>query len=67
MMNSGADQWVRFRATSAPLVPLGGLSLSQNELARLLRPFRIKPKEMRIGTTNKNGYSLDQFRGAFHR
>jgi DNA polymerase I-like protein with 3'-5' exonuclease and polymerase domains/phage/plasmid primase-like uncharacterized protein len=42
-----------------------GKPLSQNQLARLLRPFKVKPSQLK--TFNCKGYILDSFRDAFSR
>ena len=44
-----------------------GRGLTQNGLARLLKPFGIYSKTMRIGEGRRNGYSLDRFEDAFKR
>jgi len=44
-----------------------GKGLTQNGLARLLKPFSIYSKTMRIGEGRRNGYSLDRFKDAFQR
>ncbi len=44
-----------------------GRPLTQNSLARLLKPFGIKPGEIRIGPDHSKGYKIDQFRDAFAR
>lgn len=43
-----------------------GKPLTTTGLARMLRPFKIKSKQLRIGT-NRHGYELEQFRDAFER
>jgi len=44
-----------------------GKGLTQNGLARLLKPFGIYSKTMRIGEKRRSGYSLDRFKDAFKR
>jgi len=44
-----------------------GKGLTQNGMARLLRPFSVKSKTMRIGENLKKGYALDSFNDAFKR
>jgi len=44
-----------------------GKPLSTNSLARLLKPFKIKARQLRIGSTNRNGYEFSQFGDAFSR
>ncbi len=44
-----------------------GKGLTQNGLARQLKPFSIKSKTMRIGENLKKGYELDSFNDAFKR
>lgn len=44
-----------------------GRSMTGQGLARLLRPFQIKPKQVRIGSTTKKGYELDWFTDLFLR
>ncbi len=41
--------------------------ITQRQLARLLEPFKVKPKKIRFGTTTANGYALDQFVDVFSR
>jgi hypothetical protein len=43
----------------------GGLPMTPHQLARLLKRHKIRPRGMRIGDLNKNGYELEQFRDAF--
>jgi len=47
--------------------PRRGKPLTTNSLARLLKPYRIKPHEIRIGARNRNGYELKDFVDAFNR
>jgi len=44
-----------------------GNGLTQNGLARLLKPFSVKSKNMRINEDLKKGYELDGFKDAFKR
>jgi hypothetical protein len=44
-----------------------GKPLTQNQLARLLKPFAIVPEVIRVGTETPRGYRLDQFTEAFER
>jgi len=44
-----------------------GKQLTTNSLARLLKPFKIRPKQIRRHTTNKNGYEFSAFKETFKR
>ena len=44
-----------------------GKPLTQNTLARLLRPFGISSKSIRIDNKTAKGYSLEQFKDTFRR
>jgi hypothetical protein len=44
-----------------------GKPLTTTGLSRLLKPFRIKSRQLRVGGTNRHGYSRDQFTDAFDR
>ena len=44
-----------------------GKGLTQNGLARLLKPFSVKSKTMRIGEDRRKGYELSGFSDAFKR
>ncbi|HHJ40067.1 MAG: hypothetical protein AXA67_02165 [Methylothermaceae bacteria B42] len=44
-----------------------GKPLTQNSLARLLKPFGIRPHIIRIGPDIAKGYEFDRFRDAFAR
>lgn len=44
-----------------------GKPLTTTGLARMLKPFKIKSKQLWIATTNRHGYELTQFRDAFER
>lgn len=44
-----------------------GKPLTSTGLARLLKPFKIKSKQLRIDATNRHGYELVQFMDTFRR
>lgn len=44
-----------------------GQPLTKNKLAGLLKPFKVKPKDIRIGSDVKKGYRLDWFDDVFAR
>jgi Protein of unknown function (DUF3631) len=44
-----------------------GRGLTARGITRLLHPFGIKPEQVRKGTTNKRGYTLSSFKGAFEQ
>jgi len=44
-----------------------GLPLTVNSLAKLLNPFEIHPKKIRLGSETKQGYELEAFSDAFSR
>lgn len=44
-----------------------GRGLTQNGLAKLLKPYDVKSKTMRIRDGRRNGYELDGFKDAFKR
>ena len=44
-----------------------GKGLTQNGLARLLKPFAVKSKNMRIGENLRKGYEMDGLKDAFKR
>jgi len=44
-----------------------GKGLTQNGLARLLKPFSVMSKNMRIGDKQRKGYSVECFEDAFKR
>ena len=44
-----------------------GDGISSRDLADMLRPFRVRPKRIRIGEENARGYRYDQFERAFER
>ena len=44
-----------------------GTSITANAVARLLRPFKIAPKQLRCGPQNVSGYELSAFTDAFER
>jgi hypothetical protein len=45
----------------------GGQGLDPRGLARMLRPFKIRPKKVRRGDEVRKGYHLDQFEEVFAR
>jgi putative DNA primase/helicase len=45
----------------------GDKPITQRQLARLLEPFDIKPKQVRIGAKSNKGYKLEDFADAFLR
>jgi len=44
-----------------------GKPITQNSLAKLLKPFEIFPKEIRLGDKVPRGYEIGQFTDAFRR
>jgi hypothetical protein len=44
-----------------------GKPITTRQLATLLKPFKIEPKNIRIGTEIQKGYELEQFTDAFAR
>ncbi len=44
-----------------------GRPLSKRGLARLLQPFGVRPKKVRVGDTTAQGYSRERFTDAFAR
>jgi len=44
-----------------------GNPMTQNSLSRLLKPFKIKAKQLRIGSKNLHGFEAKQFKNAFIR
>jgi hypothetical protein len=44
-----------------------GRPITANAVARLLRPFKIAPKQLRCGSQNVSGYELSAFTDAFER
>jgi putative DNA primase/helicase len=44
-----------------------GKPLTKNSLAKLLKPFGVKPKQLRIDKDNKNGYHLLNLKDTFAR
>jgi hypothetical protein len=44
-----------------------GKPITANAVARLLRPFKIAPKQLRFGSQNVSGYELSAFTDAFER
>jgi hypothetical protein len=58
-LNSLSDRpWCEFR---------NGKPLTQNTLATLLRPFEIRPRELRIGGDKERGYAKTFFEDAWLR
>lgn len=45
----------------------GGKPMSKASLAKMLKPFSIKSRQMKIGSVNKNGYEVAMFEDAFAR
>jgi putative DNA primase/helicase len=45
----------------------GGKPLTVRQLAKLLEPFGIKPRQIRLGNKSRKGYRLDDCREAFDR
>jgi hypothetical protein len=54
-----SGRWVEYGRTEKPI--------TQRQLARLLAPFGIKPKVMRIGDKTPSGYQLDDFSNSLSR
>jgi putative DNA primase/helicase len=44
-----------------------GHAITQSGIASLLKPFKIRPRQVRIGTRRLQGYQLAQFKWAFKR
>jgi Protein of unknown function (DUF3631) len=44
-----------------------GDGISARDLASMLRPFKIRPKKIRIGEEIRRGFNFDQFEDAFAR
>ena len=44
-----------------------GKPVTKNSLSRVLKPFGIKSKQLRIGNTNRYGYEAEQFADAWAR
>jgi hypothetical protein len=44
-----------------------GEGIDPRGLANLLRPFKIRPKQVRVGETTLKGYHVDQFADTFAR
>lgn len=59
------DELVKF--DESPWGDLRGRALSSTYLAKLLRPFGIKPKHKRVGTETQRGYVVDDFADAWLR
>jgi putative DNA primase/helicase len=45
----------------------GQKPITKNQLASLLKPFGIAPKQIKVGGLNKRGYTRDAFEGLFDR
>ncbi|MEM9553711.1 MAG: DUF3631 domain-containing protein [Acidobacteriota bacterium] len=45
----------------------GGQSITPRQVAKLLQPFGIKPRQIRRGSRTRKGYRRDDFREAFER
>ena len=56
LVGAGDELWVEYRH---------GKQITQRQIAELLEPFRITPKNMRFGTVVQRGYQLEQFKEAF--
>ncbi len=74
------SKWKRDKITSAELVEglvsieespwsewKRGKPMTQISLARLLKPFKVKPKDIRIGQTVRRGFEAKQFSNVFSR
>jgi putative DNA primase/helicase len=59
LTNIEGRPWAEFGRVAKPITP--------NQLAKLLRPFKISPKAMRIGDDTHRGYLLTDFKDAFNR
>jgi hypothetical protein len=44
-----------------------GKPLTKNSLARLLKPFSVRSRQIKIGTINRFGYRKEDFQDAFNR
>ena len=44
-----------------------GQPMTANSLAKLLKPFGVKSKQIRVGDQSKKGYSLESFEDSFKR
>jgi len=44
-----------------------GKAMTANSLSRLLKPFKIKPKDIREGNVVRKGYSKKEFMDSFER
>jgi putative DNA primase/helicase len=56
LVGAGDELWVEYRH---------GKQITQRQIAELLEPFRITPKNIRFGTVVQRGYQLEQFKEAF--
>jgi putative DNA primase/helicase len=59
LANIEGRPWADFGRASKPITP--------NQLAKLLRPFKVSPKAMRIGDDIQRGYLLADFKDVFSR
>jgi hypothetical protein len=55
------------RIEESPWADMRGRPLGPHGLARLLRPYGIAPRVLRIGTATPRGYAVDSFVDAFQR
>ena len=46
---------------------LNGQPITMRQLARMLEPFGIKPKQMKLGKINTRGYEQEDFLDSFSR
>jgi Protein of unknown function (DUF3631) len=51
----------------APWAEWYGRPITANAIARLLKPYEVKPKKLRIGDATPRGYRRDQFVDAWER
>ena len=64
-----ADAWLKsadlidelVKIEESPWADIRGRAVSSTYLAKLLRPFGIKPKHKRVGTETQRGYVVDDF------
>jgi uncharacterized protein DUF3631 len=48
-----------------PEMPYSGKPITQGQLAKLLKPFKVYPKQVRFGELGFKGYMLEWFEGAW--
>ena len=48
-----------------PEMPYSGRPITQGQLAKLLKPFKVYPKQVRFGELGFKGYMLEWFEGAW--